>query len=230
MGRLAAVAHPVERTAAAQRQYHRIRRPGRRRRRAGRVRHRQDSRPETESPPSESSLHLAPEPAETNENIDETEAADLEASEQLRQIQEMLADVEHEFCPAGSIGPEVELVFDDATHPFQEAFAHEEVIKDRYATASAATARRPARRRPSVAGSAARSLLGRDDRRGSRCRGPARKCSLPRRTWTKLKRRSLPMRQSDQGVDDITDAKPIPSIAAVHRREFGRLFAKLRQG
>ncbi len=33
-----------------------------------------------------------------------------------------------------------------------------------------------------------------------------------------------------QDVDDITAAKPIPSIAAVHRRKFGRLFAKLRQG
>ena len=60
-------------------------------------------------------------------------AGDVEPTEQLRQIQEMLADVEQEFCPAGSIGPEVELVFDDPAHPFQEPFQQEEVIRDRYA-------------------------------------------------------------------------------------------------
>ena len=65
-------------------------------------------------------------------------AADLEANddpqtlEQLRHIQKLLAAVQAEFQPLGTIGPEVELVF-EAPHPFEEPFEEEEVIADRYA-------------------------------------------------------------------------------------------------
>jgi type II secretory pathway predicted ATPase ExeA len=40
---------------------------------------------------------------------------------------------EEEFVPAGSIGPEVELVIDSASDPFREPFAEEELIIDRCA-------------------------------------------------------------------------------------------------
>ncbi len=88
---------------------------------------------EETSPPA---LHVVP-------DIDESEAAELEPADQLQRIQQMLADVEHEFCPAGTIGPEVELAFDQPEHPFRESFQEEEVIRDRYATRGEAIAAAP---------------------------------------------------------------------------------------
>lgn len=52
---------------------------------------------------------------------------------QFDSIDTHLADYEEDFRPAGLIGPEVELVYTDSTNPFQEFFAEEEVIVDRYA-------------------------------------------------------------------------------------------------
>ena len=46
-------------------------------------------------------------------------AEDPETFEQLRHIQKLLADVQAEFQPAATSGPEVELVF-EAPHPFAE--------------------------------------------------------------------------------------------------------------
>lgn len=60
-----------------------------------------------------------------------TDSADLE--KQFNAIDGHLADYEDDFQPAGLIGPEVELVYTDSTDPFQEQFAEEEVIVDRYA-------------------------------------------------------------------------------------------------
>ena len=91
--------------------------------------------------PSTPSLHVVP-------DIDESEAADLEPAEQLQRIQHMLADVEQEFCPAGTIGPEVELVFNEPEHPFRESFQEEEVIRDRYATRGEAIAAGPSEAEP----------------------------------------------------------------------------------
>jgi len=52
--------------------------------------------------------------------------------DQLQRIENTLAELEHGFEPAGSIGPEVELVFPDSSNPFSEHFAEEEVIVDRH--------------------------------------------------------------------------------------------------
>ena len=57
---------------------------------------------------------------------------DPETFEQLRQIQRLLADVQADFQPAATTGPEVETVF-ETPHPFRETFEEEEVIADRYA-------------------------------------------------------------------------------------------------
>jgi type II secretory pathway predicted ATPase ExeA len=50
--------------------------------------------------------------------------------EQLHQIEDSIAELDEEFQPAGSIGPEVELVFVEAGNPFSEQFAEEEVVAD----------------------------------------------------------------------------------------------------
>ena len=67
---------------------------------------------------------------------------DPETFEELRHIQKLLADVQAEFQPVATIGPEVELAF-EAPHPFGETFEEEEVIADRYAAALPAAANVP---------------------------------------------------------------------------------------
>jgi type II secretory pathway predicted ATPase ExeA len=58
-----------------------------------------------------------------------------EPAQQIHRIERLLAAADDDFQPAGSIGPEVELCFDNSAHPFQEEFAEEEVVADRYAAA-----------------------------------------------------------------------------------------------
>lgn len=51
----------------------------------------------------------------------------------LEQIEQALAEVDGDFEPAGSIGPEVELMFDDLANPLDEEFQEEELVVDRFA-------------------------------------------------------------------------------------------------
>ena len=55
--------------------------------------------------------------------------------EQVSQIQGMISELDEDFQPAGSIRPEVELVFDDPANPLCERFQQEELIVDRYSAA-----------------------------------------------------------------------------------------------
>ena len=55
------------------------------------------------------------------------------AQARLDQSQALLDRLDEEFTPAGSIGPEVEMSFDVKIDPFDEAFAEEEIVIDRYA-------------------------------------------------------------------------------------------------
>ena len=98
---------------------------------------------ETKSKSPAASLHIVPEmdDAELAESKLAAFDGDEEPAERVLHIQEMLQEAEQDFCPAGSIGPEIELVFDESTHPFQEPFQDEEVIAERYPT----TARAPDR-------------------------------------------------------------------------------------
>jgi type II secretory pathway predicted ATPase ExeA len=48
----------------------------------------------------------------------------------LRRLEDSIAALDEEFQPAGSIEPEVELVFTDPGNPFSESFAEEEVVVD----------------------------------------------------------------------------------------------------
>lgn len=65
----------------------------------------------------------------------DADGAESEPGRQLQHIERLLAEVDDEFRPAGSIGPEVELSFEPAVHPFQEEFEQEEVVTDRYRAA-----------------------------------------------------------------------------------------------
>jgi type II secretory pathway predicted ATPase ExeA len=71
---------------------------------------------------------------------EEAEGNSSEAGRQIHRIERLLAEVDDDFQPAGSIGPEIELCFAETSHPFQEEFAHEEVVADRYAALAAAAA------------------------------------------------------------------------------------------
>jgi type II secretory pathway predicted ATPase ExeA len=66
----------------------------------------------------------------------ELEDSAPEPAQQVARIQQALVDMHEDFQPAGSIGPEVELVFDDLSNPFGEAFEEEQIVIDRYANLS----------------------------------------------------------------------------------------------
>jgi type II secretory pathway predicted ATPase ExeA len=72
--------------------------------------------------------------------------ADEEPAERLHEIELALADLSESkqatdgdegFQPAGTIGPELDVVFDDWIDPFGEHFENEEVVVDRYAPPAA---------------------------------------------------------------------------------------------
>jgi hypothetical protein len=55
----------------------------------------------------------------------------LDPVAQVERIEQAVSGLDEDFQPAGSIGPEVELVFDGPHDPFSEEFEQEEVIVDR---------------------------------------------------------------------------------------------------
>ncbi|MEN6558593.1 MAG: hypothetical protein ABFC54_10480, partial [Thermoguttaceae bacterium] len=62
------------------------------------------------------------------------EDREAEPVQQIGRIEKLLAEADDDFQPAGSIGPEMEVRFDEPQiHPFQETFEQEEVVADRYA-------------------------------------------------------------------------------------------------
>jgi type II secretory pathway predicted ATPase ExeA len=98
-----------------------------------------DDLPESSSDSSGSSSESAPTTrvfrvaSVEEEETGEAETVDSEPSQQIHRIEQLLAEADDDFQPAGSIGPEIELCFEDTPHPFQEVFEHEEVVADRYA-------------------------------------------------------------------------------------------------
>jgi type II secretory pathway predicted ATPase ExeA len=74
-------------------------------------------------------------------SVEDDESAEPEESapsQQFQRIEKLLAEADEGFQPAGSIGPEIELCFEETEHPFQEKFEHEEIVLDRYAAKGAA--------------------------------------------------------------------------------------------
>jgi len=61
----------------------------------------------------------------------ESDRLPSDPSQRIDQIEGLLAEAEAEFQPAGRIGPEVELVFDEPDRPFREPFAEEEIVPQR---------------------------------------------------------------------------------------------------
>ena len=89
----------------------------------------------------------APEPARDMEQKTSDPGASREAAlepdellpdpvARLEQIEETLAALDEDFQPAGTIGPEVELVFDECINPFSEPFEEEIPVVDPYRSAS----------------------------------------------------------------------------------------------
>jgi type II secretory pathway predicted ATPase ExeA len=54
------------------------------------------------------------------------------AAERLDHIERLVSEAADDFRPAGTIGPEAEVVFDDAGDPFEEPFEEEELICERF--------------------------------------------------------------------------------------------------
>ena len=168
------------------------------------------------------------------------ESGPLEPDVQIHQIQEILAGVEEEFRPAGSIRPEIELVFDEPENPFGERFAEEEVLSDRYAVASETVAAQPPAR---PAEPPTRSNRSEDN--GSPV-PPVQQPTEAAATWdpepqadtVPMHRPSSPQAAEPDDADILVieegyeEAPPWPAstVVPVRRQEYGRLFAKLRRG
>jgi len=123
-----------------------------------------------------------------------------EPAEQLQRIEGMLADVEEDFQPAGSIKPEVELVFDEPDRPFKEEFEQEEVVVDRYATEVSDETEEPAEENEEDGVETVEPEGG---------RGKAKRCP---------------------GTAGASPSALPPATRPVRRREYGQLFVKLRSG
>jgi type II secretory pathway predicted ATPase ExeA len=150
---------------------------------------------------------------------EEHEADDSEPARQICRIERLLAEADDDFQPAGSIGPEVELYFDESAHPFQEEFEHEEVVADRYSAVAMASA---------MSASCASQTTSyeppcweRDEFASSEAAVSADSQAAP----------------EAELVSAATGADVAPSVAALsspavpeRRREYRQLFARLRRG
>ena len=159
---------------------------------------------------------------------EDREGDEGEPVQQIHRIERLLAAADSDFQPAGSIGPEVELCFDNSTHPFQQEFAEEEVVTDRYAAAAlaapvpGATVPPPASARASLETSASTA--------------PPSAAALPAEAEEELVGASASLRAEDRPQTppepERRPAPPTPPIpgAPSRRREYRQLFARLRRG
>jgi type II secretory pathway predicted ATPase ExeA len=180
---------------------------------------------------------------------------DPETLEQLRHIQQLLADVQTEFQPVAPTGPEVELVF-ETPHPFAEPFEEEEVIADRFVAATARQAPSSSTAEPSQTNTAV-AVAGLANnaepvRAGESCESTgAERISVhlqhvakPDMHRDERLAETIPLShdcrfvcgdpsESEVAAAAATDeplARHVRSVVPPPRREFSRLFAKLRRG
>jgi type II secretory pathway predicted ATPase ExeA len=180
--------------------------------------------------------------------LPETDGSDalLDGSaRRLQCIEQMLGSVEEDFEPAGSIGPELELVFED---PFAEEFEKEEVVTDHYSPPGellgdlgSQTAESQHDQTPPTADL--------PDRQPAEAENDAPEESAPAAAPNEsvvavqeTERETLPLHREepvDEADDDdmviVEDDSDEASVAtcpivAVRRQEYGRLFTKLRRG
>ena len=162
-----------------------------------------DSTAEQDAAPS---LRISPE-------TDHSGADSTEPAEQLEKIEQMLADVEEEFQPAGSIRPELELVFVD---PFEEEFEEEEVIADRYA---------PSDNSPEVP----RPPTDRPDQDG-----PPESLNVAEDLEAEPLETEEPAARPVAIIEDDGNRQTVPAVpkpaTAERPKQYRRLFARLRSG
>jgi hypothetical protein len=178
-------------------------------------------RPAAQRPAQEEGLCAA---LPTSQETDDMNTSFSEPTDRLDNIQQMLTEASDDFRPAGSIGPEVELIFDEPDHPFREEFAHEEVVVDRYAP--------PTRPQP-----APQPVEAEGAKRPGR--GQAAAVARDEEPETVPLRRQQPTESAEPSDEDMIiledeyDDRPSPAtcpIVAVRRQEYGQLFARLRRG
>jgi type II secretory pathway predicted ATPase ExeA len=169
-----------------------------------------DDEADSPCPPQDSSAPAAEVAAPTlriSPPAEEGESDALEPADQLRCIQEMLADVQQAFQPTGAIGPEVELVLDEPDQLFHERFEQEEVVADRYPPAPEAE-----RRELPVATAVAAEAA-------SRCGAGVQPAS------SAAGETLAPSRAGETPAPQYLDGH-----APMRRREYAGLFARLRRG
>ncbi|MEQ8784921.1 MAG: AAA family ATPase [Pirellulaceae bacterium] len=185
----------------------------------------------------------------------------MDPIEQIEQIEQQVEAVQNDedFQPAGSIGPEVELVFHGPHDPFAQPFDEEEVVIDRFSSLDhGRQGRRPrvssVEGRELAAAMAAASINDpppglsiAEDTRARGATGHARRggqAAAERSDFDPADDRVMPVQQEDLPAvasDDsdlivVEDGHPLPPAAAAtgsgraRRQEYRQLFAKLRQG
>lgn len=167
----------------------------------------------------------------------------------LEQMDGALSQLDEDFQPAGTIGPEVELVLQDQNDPFSETFEREEWVTERQTTDA------PAQRVPSAGTTSVEPASDSIDTLTAvgaeiaelrntlqpvaitAAASPAVPPSEERRAEPTLPLRcdaAGPVDDSDLIIveDDYEGGPPPPprSVAPVRQSEFRRLFATLRQG
>ena len=185
-----------------------------------------DDLPADEHPPSTPQLRITPEIE--GPEIEGPDRKVVEPAEQLDRIEQVLANVEQEFQPAGSIRPEVELIFDEPHELLREPFEEEEVVADRYAPPT-----EPEDQRSGSPFEATTDLPGEPlSARATEDTGPQgfEDVSLPDHPEPA---ESAEPDDSDMVIVEETCDEVEPAtcpIVPVRRHEYGQLFAKLRRG
>lgn len=171
----------------------------------------------------------------------------------LEQIEGALSQLEDDFQPAGTIGPEVELVFQDPNNPFSESFEQEELVVERHPLPPPAVEVPPPPppaiepRRETAADSQERlAAVGAELAALSAALQATEASAEPVRmepTRRELLESTLPLRPElatlatdDRDLivveDNYEEGPPAPprAVTPVRQSEYRRLFATLRQG
>jgi len=175
--------------------------------------------PETTT--SQPSLRISPEE-------EETESHEGEPDQQIHRIEKLLAEVDEDFQPAGSIGCEVELNFEEPLHPFEESYEHEEVVADRYGTAEPTP-------QPFEAPEAASPAVAQEEAEETESiafETPLTEIAAQEPAWAFASARvSAPERCTTE--EKPANAQTIPAASSPKKtphREYRQLFARLRRG
>ncbi len=175
---------------------------------------------------------------------DRPDAPPSEPADQLQHIEQLLGSVQEDHQPSGSIGPELELVFDD---PFQEKFEKEEVVTDRCGTGGrlaedpAAGLQGASHDLAVQTGDLKTGKLEAGELEAGEDQEPAVAAgsgpAVP--AAQQAQRETLPLQRVEEPddqdmliVEDDYDEVSVAtcSIVALRRHEYGQLFSKLRRG